>query len=121
MFTFLFPVVHKFTLLYAGLQSFRAISSSAKPPLPPAQRRHAQRAQSAPRRGFLLAPADTQSDRARAEKPEDDQQWLTFWLLYSLFELVQLGDFVLHYVPFYGEASGQPPPSARPTRRLGEA
>lgn len=52
MFTFLFPVVHKFTLLYAGLQSFRAISSSAKLPLPPAQRRHAQRAQSAPRTAF---------------------------------------------------------------------
>lgn len=64
-----------------------------------------------------------QSDRTRAEKPEDDQQWLTFWLLYSLFELVQLGDFVLHYVyvPFYGEASGQPLPQSPPSVSASEA
>ena len=68
MFTFLFPVVHKFTLLYAGLQSFRAISSSAKPPLPPAQRRHAQRAQSAPRRGFLFGARLTRNPIARAQR-----------------------------------------------------
>jgi receptor expression-enhancing protein 5/6 len=41
----------------------------------------------------------------QSSDPKDDKQWLTFWLLYSLFDLAcTLSDFFLGMiVPFYNE------------------
>ncbi len=50
--------------------------------------------------------AGVKSFRAiQSNDPRDDKQWLTFWLLYSLFDLAStLADFFLGLiVPFYNE------------------
>jgi hypothetical protein len=50
--------------------------------------------------------AGVKSFRAiQSSDPRDDKQWLTFWLLYSIFELAcTLSDFILGgVVPFYNE------------------
>ena len=33
---------------------------------------------------------------------EDDKQWLTYWVIFGLFNIVdQFAGFILHYIPFY--------------------
>jgi len=53
---------------------------------------------------ILIAYAGLKSFRAiQSPDPEDDKQWLTFWLLYSLFDLVCFVlDLFLWVIPFYG-------------------
>lgn len=53
---------------------------------------------------ILLAYAGIKSFRAiQSPLPDDDKQWLTFWLIYSLFDLVVfVADLFLWVVPFYG-------------------
>ena len=52
----------------------------------------------------LICYAGMKSFRAiQSPDPQDDKQWLTFWLIYSLFDLVCfVADLFLWVIPFYG-------------------
>ncbi|MGB1592829.1 MAG: HVA22/TB2/DP1 family protein, partial [Promethearchaeia archaeon] len=52
---------------------------------------------------LLMVFAGIKSFRAiQSIDPEDDKQWLTFWLLFSIFEvLCFVTDFVLWAIPSY--------------------
>eukprot|EP00614_Pseudopedinella_elastica_P013681 CAMPEP_0172582114 /NCGR_PEP_ID=MMETSP1068-20121228/1557_1 /TAXON_ID=35684 /ORGANISM="Pseudopedinella elastica, Strain CCMP716" /LENGTH=115 /DNA_ID=CAMNT_0013375355 /DNA_START=44 /DNA_END=391 /DNA_ORIENTATION=- len=61
----LLGLVESVLLLYAGVQSFRAIQSTSQ---------------------------------------NDDKQWLTFWLLYTVSRFIfAVADYILFVIPFYGE------------------
>ena len=37
-----------------------------------------------------------------SEDEEDDKQWLTYWVVFGLFQIVdQFAGFILHFIPFY--------------------
>jgi receptor expression-enhancing protein 5/6 len=40
------------------------------------------------------------------DRNDDDKQWLTFWLIYTLFAFAKsIADYLLFIIPFYNEAS----------------
>lgn len=49
-----------------------------------------------------LYPAYASVRAIETEGTDDDTQWLTYWLVFSLFKLVEgIADKLLHYIPFY--------------------
>lgn len=49
-----------------------------------------------------LYPAYASVRAIESESTEDDTQWLTYWLVFSLFKLIEgVADSVLQYIPFY--------------------
>jgi receptor expression-enhancing protein 5/6 len=37
-----------------------------------------------------------------SDDDEDDKQWLTYWVVFGLFSIVdQFAGFILHWIPFY--------------------
>jgi|TARA_B110000090_G_C13090103_1_gene334481 receptor expression-enhancing protein 5/6 len=52
-----------------------------------------------------LYPAYASVKAIETDDPEDDTMWLTYWLVFSLFKLVEgIADSLLHYIPFYAIA-----------------
>ncbi len=38
----------------------------------------------------------------KTEGQDDDQQWLTYWIIYNVFKLVEgMMDYVISFIPFY--------------------
>jgi len=51
--------------------------------------------------GFVY-PAYMSFKALESKDVADDTQWLTYWIIFSLFRIVDgFGNFVLQYVPFY--------------------
>jgi len=51
--------------------------------------------------GFLY-PAWKSVLAVESAEVDDDIQWLTYWVVFSLFTVIEFGlDLILHYVPFY--------------------
>ena len=49
-----------------------------------------------------LYPAYASVRAIESEGKDDDTQWLTYWLVFSLFKLVEgVADSILQYIPFY--------------------
>ena len=49
-----------------------------------------------------LYPAYASVRAIESDKTEDDTQWLTYWLVFSLFKLIEgVADSLLQYIPFY--------------------
>jgi receptor expression-enhancing protein 5/6 len=49
-----------------------------------------------------LYPAYASVRAIESDGTEDDTQWLTYWLVFSLFKLVEgVADSILQYIPFY--------------------
>ena len=49
-----------------------------------------------------LYPAYASVRAIESEGTDDDTQWLTYWLVFSLFKLMEgVMDSILHYIPFY--------------------
>jgi len=52
----------------------------------------------------LLANGYQTFKAIESEDKEDDIQWLTFWLLYSIVSFIEVfADFLLSWIPFYPE------------------
>jgi len=51
--------------------------------------------------GFIY-PAYCSFKAIKSEDKEDDTQWLTYWVVYAFFVVVEsLTDLLLHWIPFY--------------------
>merc|ERR1712137_1486093 len=37
-----------------------------------------------------------------SEETEDDKQWLTYWIIFTLFKIIEtVADFLISFIPFY--------------------
>jgi receptor expression-enhancing protein 5/6 len=51
--------------------------------------------------GFIY-PAYASFKAIESEQKKDDEQWLTYWVVYSCFEIVEVFvDILLYWIPFY--------------------
>ncbi|RHY73791.1 hypothetical protein DYB30_008514, partial [Aphanomyces astaci] len=51
--------------------------------------------------GFVY-PAYESFKAIESDNSNDDTQWLTYWVVYSMFQIVEVFvDFLLYFIPFY--------------------
>ena len=51
---------------------------------------------------FMSFHALESDDSQKSVKQIDDKQWLTYWVVFGLFNMIdQFAGFILHFIPFY--------------------